>query len=267
MAPPMSPRSLQEHGRFLRRVALALVGDPTLAEDVAQSTWVRALEKPPRNSSNLRAWLAKIARRLALQTMRAERRRRAHEGEALPLPDERSAGGQASRVELLKAVTEAVVGLPEPYRTTVLLRYYDGLSTEEIAERLGVARTTVRSRLTRAAEKLRTRLDHEFPGGRLQWSLAIGALAHPGGAPFSTIGSTAAAGSAASSTLVKAAAATTAASGVVAMSTASKTAVAVALAAAAGVGVLVVAAFGRAERRVSHLHDPHRPPGGNGSHR
>jgi hypothetical protein len=72
-------------------------------------------------------------------------------------------------------VLAAVRALAEPYRATVLLRYYEGLALEEVARRTGVNGSTARTRLARAHEQLRARLDREW-GGRQAW----GALAAPG---------------------------------------------------------------------------------------
>ncbi|HVS09514.1 MAG TPA: sigma factor, partial [Planctomycetota bacterium] len=67
-------RLLAQEG-WLRSLARALVRDPSLADDVAQETWARVLARPPRAVDSPRAWLARIARRVAGEQRRDERTR------------------------------------------------------------------------------------------------------------------------------------------------------------------------------------------------
>jgi len=143
------------------------------AEDLAQDTWLAALEAPGRARDGVRQWLSGAARHLAL---RRRRRARPEPSDAL---DSRPGDGLTDELvqqtEFQERVLAAVRALAEPYRATVLLRYYEGLALEEVARRTGVPGSTARTRLARAHEQLRARLDHEF-GGREAWSL----LALPG---------------------------------------------------------------------------------------
>ncbi len=66
-----------------------------------------------------------------------------------------------------------VKALPEPFRATVLLRYFEGVSAAEIARRDRVPAGTVRWRLKRALDLLRERLDAEHDGDRRAWALAL----------------------------------------------------------------------------------------------
>ena len=70
------------------------------------------------------------------------------------------------------ALWAAVLTLAEPYRATVLLRFFEGLPPRLIAARLGVPVATVHSRLQRALAQLRHQLDHDF-AGRPQWLAAF----------------------------------------------------------------------------------------------
>ncbi len=60
-----------------------------------------------------------------------------------------------------EALRGALRRLPERYRTAIYLHYYEGLSTEEIARILGEKPTTIRTRLRRGREKLKTMLEEE----------------------------------------------------------------------------------------------------------
>ncbi|MHC4933044.1 MAG: sigma-70 family RNA polymerase sigma factor, partial [Planctomycetota bacterium] len=169
----MEADSLLEHAGFLRALTRSLLADPNAAEDVVQQTYLTALEHPPRHRRNLRAWLGVLARNLALRTRRtavrrARRERRSAQGERIPPADE-----IAARVELQRKAAEAVLALDEPYRSTIVQRYFDGLSPAEIAQDRGIPVATVKTRLRRAMEQLRSRLDAEHGGNRRAWSALL----------------------------------------------------------------------------------------------
>jgi RNA polymerase sigma-70 factor (ECF subfamily) len=168
--------TLLQHAAFLRRLARALLRDEHGAEDVEQETMIAAWSRPPGREVPLRAWLARIATRLALRARRAEGRRdqRERQGareEAQPPPVDALA-----QAETLRRVTDAVLALDEPYRSTVLQRFYRGESIAEIAAREGVPEPTVRSRSRRALQELRRRLERETEG---DWRAGL-ALLLPG---------------------------------------------------------------------------------------
>lgn len=66
-----------------------------------------------------------------------------------------------------------VLALPQPQRSTVLLRYFEGLEPSRIARRQGVPAGTVRSRLKRGLDSLRADLDRECGGDRQAWVAAL----------------------------------------------------------------------------------------------
>ena len=109
---------------WLRRFARALLGDPTAAEDLAQETMLSALSRPA--SGGGRAWLATVARNLAVDRFRGNARRRRRE--QADHADDASAGRVASPEDLVgdaqihRHVAEAVARLAEPFRQTVVLR-------------------------------------------------------------------------------------------------------------------------------------------------
>src|SRR5262249_44725712 len=79
------------------------------------------------------------------------------------------------QAELQRRLVDLVFELEEPFRSTVLLRYFKDLKPIEVAERLGVSVTTVRWRLGRAHERLRERLDRSY-GKRNAWVILALAL-------------------------------------------------------------------------------------------
>jgi RNA polymerase sigma factor (sigma-70 family) len=182
---PIQPQDLRAHASFLRALARRLVVDEHRAEDLVQDTWVAALEHPPRNSGSLAAWLARVARNLAANARRGEARHAQREQRAAREEAQPSAEQALEGLELSRVLSEHVLCLGEAYRTTLYLRYYEGLSHKEIAERLNVPERTVRSRLSRALAELRVRLDRGH-GGREAWLSAFLPLLPPLGAPART---------------------------------------------------------------------------------
>ena len=73
-----------------------------------------------------------------------------------------------------------MLDLSEPYRSTLLLRFFEQLSAEEIARRTGVPPSTVRNRTKRALDSLRERFDREHAGDRRAWALQLLPIAAPG---------------------------------------------------------------------------------------
>jgi RNA polymerase sigma-70 factor (ECF subfamily) len=164
------------HADWLRALARRLVADPSSADDVEQEVWRQALEAPPRDRSNPRGWLAAVARNVARTIGRARSRRNRRElaaarPEALPDTSE-----LVLEAELSRTLAGEVLELAEPYRTVLLLRYWRGLSSEDIAAARGVPHETVRTQLRRGVERLRERLDAKH-GGREAWVALYAPLA------------------------------------------------------------------------------------------
>jgi RNA polymerase sigma-70 factor (ECF subfamily) len=178
---PPSLSDLLRHAGWTRHLARGLVGSDAAADDVVQETWIAALRRPPDTREPVRPWLATVVRRNAFNRRREETRRGARETQAeareAPEPVESLLG----RLELHKALVEAVSDLPEPYRQTVLLAYFEGLSSAEIGERSHLPASTVRGRLKTALELLRDALDGRL-GSRAAWLAPVADLASPRGA-------------------------------------------------------------------------------------
>lgn len=172
-----TPEALLEHAGFIRSLARTLVADDATADDVVQQTYLAALENPPRHASNLRSWLGKVARNFAFRARRTETRVKRREEHAPPREPAPSPEEVAARLEVQRQVVEAVMALDEPYRSTVVLRYFDDCPPEEIARRMGVPKETVRTRLRRAAARMRDRLDDAHGGDRKAWVVVLLPLA------------------------------------------------------------------------------------------
>ena len=166
----------------LRALARSLVADEHAAEDAVQDTWLRALERGAAAAAP-RRWMARVLRNRAHDEHRARGRRAAREqqaarDEALPSSDE-----IVTRLELVQRLAREVAALPEPYRTALHLRHFEGCTPDEIARRLGVPLETARTRLRRGLALLRERMDAACGGRRDAWVLALVPLARGARAP------------------------------------------------------------------------------------
>ncbi|MBL8747775.1 MAG: sigma-70 family RNA polymerase sigma factor [Planctomycetes bacterium] len=150
---PFDPAtSLVDHAGFLRSIARRLVADAATADDLVQETFVRVLRRPPQGVASLRAWLATVIRnvfrdRRLEERARLDRERESARGRA---EDDR---GDPFGIEVL---SRALAALPKDYRRALHLRYYAQRSVAEIAAELGLPAATVKTRLHRALEMLRS---------------------------------------------------------------------------------------------------------------
>jgi RNA polymerase sigma-70 factor (ECF subfamily) len=166
-----------ENRGFLRALARSLLADPERADDVVQDAWLAALKRPPRAGVPLRSWLAAVVRNRAYRVGREEARRARRERAAAQREWVRPADDVVEAEAARQEVVRALLGLEEPYRTVLLLRYYDDLKPREIAARLGLPGPTVRTRIERGLKLLRGRLDAGRSGDRRSWCLALAPLA------------------------------------------------------------------------------------------
>ncbi len=125
--PPTVPtEALLAEGAWLRRLARRLVQDEAGAEDLVQDSLVAALEREEVGRVPGRPWLAGVLRNVARLRARAGARRVARE--AKQGRDDASAADEVvARVEAQRRLAEAVLALDEPWRTTVALRFFEGL--------------------------------------------------------------------------------------------------------------------------------------------
>lgn len=167
---------LLSHRAWLQALARRIAGEGE-SDDLVQDTWVAALEDPPGRPDALRPWIAGVVRHLAsglrrARARRGERERRAARPEALPSTIE-----LVERVDTEQRLARALLALDEPYRTTLLLRFHEGLSAAEIARRQCVPEGTVRWRCKAGLDELRGRLAREF-GGREALGLVLADVIH-----------------------------------------------------------------------------------------
>lgn len=141
-------------------------GDPELAQDFTQDTFLRAFDRLAafRGQSALSTWLHTVAVSVGLNGMRKVRRRREHE---TVLDDALAAArpARAAEPDLKQRLRDAIDSLPERYRVVFVMYDVEGYTHEEIGRVLSVPTGTSKARLSRARAKLREALA-EFAGER-----------------------------------------------------------------------------------------------------
>lgn len=166
---------------WLGGLARALLRDPHAADDLVQEVRLAAAEGPTLAGAPRRAWLSVVARRLAARRFRSEARRADREELAArpeSLPD---SAELVERAEIAEQVTAAARSLPEPYRRTILLRFLEGRSAEEIARDEGRPVGTVRWRVRKGLELLRAELVQRHGRDWSSWCVLLTPLARVGG--------------------------------------------------------------------------------------
>lgn len=136
-------------------IAHSLLGDRHLAEDTAQETFAKAAVKLPqlRQTNKFAGWLATICRNVA--------RDMARRANAQQTTDELSTiAAKSDRDDSGEAVRQALNKLSAPAKELVFLRYYDGLSYEQISGLLGISEQAINGSLRRAKKKMADYLRH-----------------------------------------------------------------------------------------------------------
>ncbi|MFN0207267.1 MAG: sigma-70 family RNA polymerase sigma factor [Planctomycetota bacterium] len=168
---------LLTHDAFVRSLARSLVYDSSTADDVAQEAWLSALQNPPHDGGSIKSWFATVVRNFSSKSRRGSVRRAIRERAHVRDEIAPSTAEILEREAVRRRVVEQVVSLDEPYRTVVLLRYFDHLPPRDIARKLQIPVETVRTRLKRALIQLRERLDEQHSGSRVAWCGPLSALA------------------------------------------------------------------------------------------
>jgi RNA polymerase sigma-70 factor (ECF subfamily) len=154
----------REYGHLVYAVAHRALGQHDLAEEATQQTFVRAWQAADRFDIDRdpAPWLATIAKRSAIDIHRREARRPAS-ALADVSDDDHAVVDLPTELDSLDAVwhvRRAIDALPPDEATIVRLQHLDGMTQTEIAEKLGIALGTVKSRSHRAHHKLAELLGH-----------------------------------------------------------------------------------------------------------
>ncbi len=161
---------IESFGELCRRyyaamvaIAYSIVSDHQLAEDAAQESFARALVriKSLKERAKFAPWLAAICRNVAKDMVTTKTKQISTEDisqiNKVENPDEHN-----------RAIRRAIEQLPESTKELVVLRYYDGLSYEQISSVLGISKASINGRLTRAKRKMADYLRRNgFPENQL----------------------------------------------------------------------------------------------------
>ena len=159
---------IERHQALVAGTVARMLGSNADVEDIAQQVFIRIWKSAGRYVARAKftTWLLKITRNLVFNEMRRAKRH-PHlpvqiepEAEEIPLKDETTASPDASLLqnELQQAIEKAIGLLPDTQRMALVLRRYEELSYEEIADVLEVSVPAVKSLLFRARTELRERL-------------------------------------------------------------------------------------------------------------
>ena len=159
---------IERHQALVAGTVARMLSSNLDVEDIAQQVFIRVWKSAGRYvpRAKFTTWLLKITRNLVFNEMRRSKRhanvpiQTEAQTEEMPLKDEAGQAPDASLLEkeLQAAIESAITALPESQRMALILRRYEELSYEEIAEVLDLSVPAVKSVLFRARSELRERL-------------------------------------------------------------------------------------------------------------
>ena len=137
------------HADTVWRVCFSFMKNTPDTEDMVQETFLQLIRSGQRFDSeeHEKAWLIVVASNLCRDALKRSHRRAVPREDGIPAPE-----------MALSPLTEAVLALPEAWKTAVYLHYYEGYSAKEIAALLHCPHATVRTRLMQARRQLKTML-------------------------------------------------------------------------------------------------------------
>ena len=164
---------VRRYTNLVYSVAQRRLGNQSLAQEVAQTVFIRLAKSVPklRSDTELIAWLHGTTVHVSIDLWRSEFRRRTREEHAAamqPNPDDAHAWK-----EIAPALDEALHELNDPDQQTILLRFFQDKSMRELGGALGITEDAAKMRVSRALERLRDRLGAR---GVTCTAIALGAL-------------------------------------------------------------------------------------------
>lgn len=161
---------IESFGKLCRRyygpmvaIAYSVVSDHQLAEDAAQESFARALVslRKLKKQTRFAPWLAAICRNVAKDMVATKVRQ-------ISTKDFSQAARNNNHDGSRRLIHRAIEQLPVSAKELVVLRYYNGLSYEQIASVLGISQAAINGRLTRAKRKMADYLKRNgFPENQL----------------------------------------------------------------------------------------------------
>jgi len=159
---------IERHQALVAGTAARMLGSNSEVEDIAQQVFIRVWKSASRYKPRAKftTWLLKITRNLVFNELRRTKRRAQvpiqpePDADEITLQDEVTSAPDASLLEseLQQEIEKAILQLPDTQRMALILRRYEQLSYDEIAEVLDLSVPAVKSVLFRARTELRSRL-------------------------------------------------------------------------------------------------------------
>ena len=158
---------VREHGRLVYRIAYAVLRSHHDAEDATQETFIRVLRYSSKLAAveDAKSWLARIAWRVAVDRSKTQGRQREVplEGDDQPLGEVASTAAPADETlhgtQVGAALETLIAALPRKLREPLILSTIEEMSPREVGATLGINQAAVRSRLFRARQILREKLE------------------------------------------------------------------------------------------------------------
>lgn len=157
--------ALNLFGDAVLRLAFSYLKKREDAEDIVQDTLIRLMQSREifESEEHMKSWMLKVAANLCKDQLKSSQNQKEvaiPKGFEEGVEDEHTAGEN-------NEVMEAVMSLPEKYRSVIHLYYFEEYATKEIAEIMGKKESTIRSLLKRGREKLETILSEKYDERRL----------------------------------------------------------------------------------------------------
>lgn len=150
-------RFFRENVAQVHALCVRMLGRADDAEDAVQAAFVRAFRALARfrGESSLRTWIYRIAVNECISTLRGRR-------ESGPIPESAATDGEAGAVVAREAVAAALRRLPADHHAILVLRYWEEMDCEEIAQVLGISLSAVKMRLHRARAEFKKQYGGEW---------------------------------------------------------------------------------------------------------
>jgi RNA polymerase sigma-70 factor, ECF subfamily len=147
---------VREHARFIFKVAYGVLRNPHDAEDVVQEVYLRVHRSGIKDVKDMRAWLARVTFRLAIDRLR---RPQGIDLADLELPShEPDAEHLTMHRQRVKHVQKLIAALPEDLRYPLVLSAIEEMNSRQISEVLDIPESSVRGRIFRARQMLKEKL-------------------------------------------------------------------------------------------------------------
>jgi RNA polymerase sigma factor (sigma-70 family) len=182
---------VKRYAGMVYAVCLRVTGNAHAAEDASQECFLQLARQAGAVRSSLAGWLHKTATTRALMIQRGDAARRNRERKAVEMNGAAKPGDETTWAEIAPYVDEALAELPDELRDPLARHFLQGKTQAEVAEELGVDRSSVSRRMNKGLERLRTVLKRR---GVIVTSAALGTLLLSSSAQAAPVALTAALG-------------------------------------------------------------------------